>query len=80
VTPLDDTEGFLVEDVLGRPVGEVECSLYGTSPVEPDAVAVRSGRLFHHHFMVPTAAITSIDGRKHTIVLRLERQSLQRFF
>lgn len=80
MTPLDDTEGFLVEDVLGRPVGEVECSLYGTSPDEPDAVAVRSGRLFHHHFMVPAAAITSIDGRKHTIALRLERQSLQRFF
>jgi hypothetical protein len=80
VTPLEDTAGFVVEDSHGRPVGEVECSLYGTSPDEPDAVAVRSGRLIHRHFMVPAAAINSIDGRKHIIGLRLERKNLQRFF
>jgi uncharacterized protein YrrD len=80
VTSLEDMEGFIVQDARGRPVGEVECSLYGTSPDDPDAVAVRSGRFFHHHFMVPAAAITSVDGRKHVISLRLERQKLQRFF
>jgi hypothetical protein len=73
------TDGFLVADAHGRPVGRVECSLYGTSPEEPDALAVRSGRLFRRHFIVPAVAIQAIDPSAEMIDLRLDRQQLQRF-
>lgn len=76
---VDGTNGFLVADVLGRSVGRVECPLYGTSPEEPDALAVQSGRIFGHHFIVPSAAIETIDARAEVIALRLERRQLRRF-
>jgi hypothetical protein len=73
------TEGFLVADARGQPVGHVECPMYGTAPDVPDALAVRSGHLIHRHFMVPAAAIDAIDDRSHVIGLRLQRNKLQRF-
>jgi hypothetical protein len=73
------TEGFLVADAGGRPVGHVECPLYGTTPDKPDALAVRSGHLIHRHFVVPAAAIDAIDDRSRVIGLRLQRNQLQRF-
>ena len=42
---LRDTAGYLVADARGRIVGRVECPMYGTSPEQPDALAVRSGFL-----------------------------------
>ena len=79
MTGVQDTSGFLVADARGRTVGRVECTMYGTVPDEPDALAVRSGVLLHHHFIVPTSAIEAIDDRRHVIGLRLEREQLQRF-
>jgi hypothetical protein len=76
---IQETNGFLVADARGRPVGQVECSLYGTSPDEPDALAVRSGHLFRHRFIVPATAIDAIDPATQVIGLRLERGQLQRF-
>ena len=54
--------------------------LYGTSPDEPDALAIRSGRLLHRHFIVHAGAIERIDEGSHAIGLRLQRAELQRFF
>jgi membrane protein YdbS with pleckstrin-like domain len=54
--------------------------MYGTTPDEPDALAVRSGFIVRRHFMVPTTAITAIDDRRQVIGLRLDRAQLQRFF
>jgi membrane protein YdbS with pleckstrin-like domain len=53
--------------------------MYGTSPAEPDALAIRSGLLRHRHFVVPAAAIETIDERTRVIGLRLESQDLTRF-
>jgi uncharacterized protein YrrD len=74
-----ETGGFLVSDASGHVVGHVECPLYGTSPDEPDALAVRSGFLFRHRFLVPATAIDAIDETSEVIGLRLERRKLQRF-
>jgi uncharacterized protein YrrD len=74
-----DTDGFLVADARGRRVGHVEGPMYGTSPDEPDALAVRSGLVFRHHFLVPAVAIDDINETSEVIGLRLERQQLQRF-
>ena len=46
---------------------------------EPDALAVRSGRILRRHFVVPAAAIEAIDGRTQMIGLRLDRRQLLRF-
>jgi hypothetical protein len=73
------TDGFLVADASGRLVGHVESPMYGTSPEEPDAVAVRSGVFFHRHFLVPASAIAAVDETSEVIGLRLERRQLQRF-
>jgi hypothetical protein len=78
--PIAETAGFLVADVDGRVVGHVESPLYGTSPDEPDALAIRSGRLLHRHFIVHARAIETIDEGSHAIGLRLQRAELQRFF
>jgi hypothetical protein len=75
---IQETGGFVVADASGLRVGHVECPLYGTSPDEPDALAVRAGFL-RHHFLVPLTAIEVIDGSSHVIELRLERGQLQRF-
>jgi hypothetical protein len=80
MTTAQDTSGFLVADARGRTVGRVECSMYGTAPDEPDALAVRSGVLIRQHFIVPTSAIEAIDDGSQVIGLRLEREQLQRFF
>jgi membrane protein YdbS with pleckstrin-like domain len=53
--------------------------MYGTRPDEPDALAVRSGRLWRRHFVVPAAAIEAIDARTQMIGLRLDRRQLLRF-
>jgi hypothetical protein len=79
IDSIEGTDGFLVADAHGRPVGHVECSLYGTSAEEPDALAVCSGHLFRRHFIVPAAAVEAIDAGSQVIGLRLERRELQRF-
>jgi hypothetical protein len=76
---IGETSGFLVADVRGRLVGQVECPMYGTAPGEPDALAVRSGLLRRRHFVVPTAAIETIDDRSQVIGLRLASEDLLRF-
>jgi hypothetical protein len=76
---IEGTNGFLVADARGHPVGRVECPLYGSSEDEPDALAVRSGFLIHHHFLVPATAIVEIDQNHEAIALRFERRQLQRF-
>jgi hypothetical protein len=53
--------------------------MYGTGPTAPDALAVRSGRILHHHFIVPTARIEAVDERSHMVGLAVERKSLTRF-
>ena len=79
MTALHTTRGFLVADVRGRRIGRVVSAMYGTSPDEPDALAVRAGRLRHRHFVVPTAAIEVIDGRTRVIGLCLPSEALKRF-
>ena len=73
------TVGFLVADVRGRTVGRVVGPMYGTSPREPDALAVRCGRIRVRHYIVPTAAIEAIDDRSRVIGLRLAATALRRF-
>ena len=74
-----DTKGFTVADAHGDSVGLVEAPLYGTEPDVPDALAVRSGRFLHRHYIVPARAIRVIDRDGHVIELRLDRDRLQRF-
>lgn len=76
---IGETAGFLVADVRGRLVGQVECPMYGTASGEPDALAVRSGLLRRRHFIVPTTAIETIDDRSQVIGLRLASEDLLRF-
>ncbi len=76
---IDETIGFLVADARGRLVGRVQSPMYGTRPDEPDALAVRSGRFWRRHFVVPAAAIEAIDARTQKIGLRLDRRQLLRF-
>jgi hypothetical protein len=74
-----NTIGFLVADARGRLVGRVESPMYGTSPDEPDALAVRSGFLARRRRLVPAEAIEQIDDSSGVIGLRIERDSLRRF-
>jgi hypothetical protein len=53
--------------------------MYGTAPDVPDALAVRSGVVIRHHFVVPAGAIEEIDGQSRVIGLGLKRKELQRF-
>jgi hypothetical protein len=76
---IGEISGFLVADVRGRLVGQVECPMYGTAPGEPDALAVRSGLLRRRRFIVPNTAIETIDDRSRVIGLRLASEDLQRF-
>jgi hypothetical protein len=79
VIEFEDTIGFAVRDPGGRIVGLVEAPLYGTWPERPDALAMRSGWLVHHHFVVPADAIAGVDPEDRMIDLRLDRERLLRF-
>ena len=76
---IEETSGFTVRDSTGRHVGQVEGSLYGTSPDVPDALAIRSDGLWHRHFLVPATAIRKVDELTGEIELVLERGKLRRF-
>ncbi len=76
---LRGTRGYLVADARGRLVGRVECPMYGTTPDEPDALAVRTGRFARRRRLVPANVIEQIDGRSRVIGLRVEREGLVSF-
>jgi hypothetical protein len=76
---LRDTAGYLVADARGRIVGRVECPMYGTSPEQPDALAVRHGFLARRRCLVPADTIEQIDGGTRVIGLRIERDSIRTF-
>jgi hypothetical protein len=76
---LRGTAGFLVADARGRIVGRVECPMYGSSPEQPDALAVRSGFLSRRRRLVPADSIEQIDGGSKVIGLRVERDSIRTF-
>jgi len=77
---MDDLRGFRVDDVAGRTVGVVECPMYGSHPDEADALAVRAGRVFRRHFIVPLTAVAEVDLHAGVLALAATRGSLQRFF
>ena len=79
VHALEDTNGFLVADAKGRLVGRVEGPMYGTAPDKADAVAVRSGLLVRHHFLVRAEFINEIDKRAAVVGLLVDNRELQRF-
>jgi len=76
---LRGTAGFLVADARGRIVGRVECPMYGSSPEEPDALAVRSGFLSRRRRLVPAESIELIDGGSKVIGLRVDRDAIRTF-
>jgi hypothetical protein len=76
---LTDTNGFLVADRAGKPVGRVECPMYGTAPDVPDALSVRSGFLSRRRRMVPAETIDRVDGARGLIALRVERDAIRSF-
>ena len=57
----------------------MEAPLYGSAPDVPDALAIQSGRLVRHHFIVPAEAIAEIDSVGSMVDLRLDRARLVRF-
>ncbi len=71
--------GFAVADAAGRLLGRVESPMYGTRPDLPDAISVRSRRLFTSRRMVPADAIREIRKDERLIDLRVEGHSLPRF-
>ena len=79
VLDLRGTAGFLVADARGRIVGRVECPMYGSSPEEPDALAVRSGFLSRRRRLVPAESIELIDGGSKVIGLRVDRDAIRTF-
>lgn len=76
---LRSTLGYLVADKRGRLVGRVESPMYGTSPDEPDALAVRGGFLSRRRRLVPKDAIEQIDGASGVIGLRVDREMIRSF-
>lgn len=72
------TSGFLVADRNGELVGRVESPMYGTSPDEPDALAVKSG-VFSSRKLVPADAIDSIDAKTGVVELSIARDSIRKF-
>jgi hypothetical protein len=76
---LRGTSGYLVADARGRIVGRVECPMYGTSPEQPDALAVRSGFLSRKRRLVPADTIEQIDGGTRVIGLRIDREAIKTF-
>jgi hypothetical protein len=53
--------------------------MYGTTPDEPDALAVRTGFFARKRRLVPAEAIEQIDGQSRVIGLRVEREGLLSF-
>ena len=78
-TDLQRTIGFRVADVSGRPVGRVECPMYGTTPDVPDALAVRFGFLSRRRRLVPATAIEEIDGSSGVVGLNIALEALRVF-
>ncbi len=76
-TRLAATVGFLVTDRSGKTIGRVESPMYGTTPEEPDALAVKAG-LFQRS-LVMADTIESIDEATGVIVLACERHSVPTF-
>ena len=76
---LRGTRGFLVADARGKLVGRVECPMYGTTPDEPDALAVRTGFFARRRRLVPADVIEQIDGQSRVIGLRIDREGLLSF-
>jgi len=76
---VDQTVGYTVADAHGTRVGHVESLLYGTTPDHADSLAVCSECSFHRHFLVPAAAIATVDDVKGFIALSLEQRQLMRF-
>ena len=77
---LSGTRGFLVADVQGRPLGRVECPMYGSRPDSPDALSVRSGGLIGKRRRVVTAdVIAAIDAATGVIGLRVGGDELRTF-
>jgi hypothetical protein len=76
---LQRTIGFRVADAAGRPVGRVECPMYGTTPDVPDALAVRFGFLSRRRRLVPAAAIREIDGSSGLVGLNVARETIRAF-
>jgi hypothetical protein len=50
--------------------------MYGTTPDEPDALAVRTGFFARRRRLVPVDVIEQIDGQSRVIGLRVEREGL----
>ena len=77
---LSRTRGFLVADAAGRPLGRVECAMYGTRPDYPDALSVRSGRLLgKRRRLVPAEVIHAVDAVAGVIGLRVGSEQIRSF-
>jgi hypothetical protein len=76
---LTSTSGYLVADKAGRPVGRVECAIFGATLDMADALSVRGGLLYRRRRIVPAEAIEQIDGPGRLVELRLEREALTTF-
>lgn len=79
---LSSTRGFLVADVAGRPLGRVECPMYGSAPDRPDALAVRAARtglLGRRRRLVTADLIQAVDAAAGTIGLRVGGDQLRTF-
>ena len=76
---LSGTRGFLVADATGRPLGRVECAMFGSRPDRPDALSVRSGRLLRRRRLVPAEVIQAIDAAAGVIGLRVGGEQIRTF-
>lgn len=77
---LAGTRGYLVADVAGRPLGRVECAMYGSHADRPDALSVRSGRLLgKRRRLVPADVIHAVDAATGVIGLRVGGEHLRTF-
>jgi hypothetical protein len=69
---LRGSAGYLVADVRGRMVGQVESASEGA-----DRLTVRSGWPRRRRRIVPASAIEEIDMTSRIIALHVERESLR---
>lgn len=79
---LSATRGFLVADAAGRPLGRVECPMYGSAPDRPDALSVRSARpglLGRRRRLVTADVIAAIDAAAGVVGLRVGGDQLRTF-
>ena len=77
---LSGTRGYLVADATGRPLGRVECAMYGAHADRPDALSVRSSRLLgKRRRLVPAEVIRAIDAVTGVIGLRVGCEQLRTF-